>query len=209
MSVAIRFADWALDKLLPPVRWLLFPFFIAFWVKEHLGMAVLLLSNEFIKSRLGQCGPGVRIHGRFRATLPERIFLGANVHINENAYIRAEGGLYIGDNTHISRNLVIYTTNHQYEGSLLPYDSTKILKPVHIGRNVWIGINVAITPGVTIGDGASHWHGHRGFLRMSHQALSWGTAPQQVLKMRDMDRYNHLDATNQYSGMSGFPKHPF
>ena len=69
-----------------------------------------------------------------------------NVHIGENAFIRAEGGLFIGENTHVSRNLMLYTVNHNYKGKNVPYDETVIKKPVHIEKNVWIGMNVNILP---------------------------------------------------------------
>src|SRR5690606_23541026 len=80
--------------------------------------------------------------------------IGENVHINENAFIRAEGGVIIGDNTHISRNLVLYSINHDYQGDLIPYDNQMIKKEVLIGKNVWIGMNVCVVPGTTIGDGS-------------------------------------------------------
>lgn len=82
-----------------------------------------------------------------------KIEIGTNVTIDENAYIKSEGGVIIGDNTHISRNLVLYTVNHNYDADVLPYNNELIERQVVIGHNVWIGMNVCITPGTVIGDG--------------------------------------------------------
>ena len=150
----IRTTNFLLDRVVPPLRWFLFPFKWLTWLLEGLRQLIWLLSNEYTKRSLGACGEGVRIYGRFRVSAPQNLYLGFNVHINENAFIRAEGGLKICDHTHISRNVVIYTMNHDYEGERLPYDEKKVLKSVEIGRNVWIGMNVCIVPGVTIGEGA-------------------------------------------------------
>jgi acetyltransferase-like isoleucine patch superfamily enzyme len=84
---------------------------------------------------------------------PDKVEIGTNVHVGNNAYIKSEGGLKIGNNTHISRNLVLYTVNHNHESDVLPYNDEMIEKSVVIGENVWIGMNVCITPGTTIGDG--------------------------------------------------------
>jgi acetyltransferase-like isoleucine patch superfamily enzyme len=198
----IRFADTLLDRVIPPLRWLLFPFKWLTRILEGISQLIWLLSNEFTKRSFGSCGNGVRIYGRFRVTAAHNLHLGDNVHINENAFIRAEGGLRIGDHTHISRNVVIYTMNHQYEGTRLPYDHHKVLQPVEIGRNVWIGMNVAIVPGVTIGEGAIIGMGSVVSQDVSALAVI-GNQPFRVLKERDAARYERLDQAGAHSGMSG------
>jgi len=83
---------------------------------------------------------------------PEKIFVEDNVIINEGVTIMAHGGVEIGEWTMISTNVAIITVNHDY--SLLGKDAwnSHIVAPVKIGRNVWIGSNAVILPGVTIGD---------------------------------------------------------
>ena len=201
---ALRIIDVLLDRLLPSVWWLTFPFYVVTRLMSLANTAIWLLSNEYIKRQLGQCGVGVRIHGQFRISAPEQVRLGNNVHINANAFIRAEGGLTIGDNTHVSRNLTLYTVNHDYEGRRLPYDEELIAKPVQIGRNVWIGMNVSIAPGVTIGDGAVIAMGAV-IARDVAPLTIVGGAPQRELKHRDPAHYAELEEKALYGGMSGFP----
>jgi acetyltransferase-like isoleucine patch superfamily enzyme len=75
--------------------------------------------------------------------------IGDGVFINKGVVLEDSGGLSIGDGTHIGCNSVIMTTDHS------PGDIKKLeLRPVRIGRDVWIGANVSVLPGVTIGDGA-------------------------------------------------------
>ena len=155
----------------------------------------------------GAAGPGCAVHGASTITGADRIVLGANVHIGEGSFIRAEGGLVIGDNTHISRNLVLYTMNHEYEGAALPYDHTMRYQPVEIGRNVWIGMNVCIAPGTVIGDGAIVAMGTTVFGEVPPLAIV-GSQPWRTIGTRDADRYEALDRDRRYGGSGGHPFAP-
>ena len=81
----------------------------------------------------------------------KNIRLGERVFINSGCRFQDQGGVTIGDDCLIGHNTVIATLNHDVapsrRGDLLP-------APVEIGRNVWIGANVTILPGVSIGDDA-------------------------------------------------------
>lgn len=158
--------------------------------------------NRANLARLSGCGRGVRVNGPVRITGHDRITIGENVHIGEGAFIRGEGGLNIGDNTHISRNLLVYTMNHNYEGTRLPYDDTTVLKPVVIGKNVWIGMNVSITPGSRIGDGAIVGMGT--LVSGDVPAMSIiGSQPWRILSWRNEERYSVLESSGAFGGPSG------
>lgn len=154
------------------------------------------------KAKMRKCGRGVFFYGRHFLTGAENMEVGDNIHIGENAYIRAEGGLTIGDNVHISRNLSLYTINHRYEGRRLPFEQEMDPKPVVIGRNVWIGMNVCITPGTIIGDGAVIGMGTVVFGEVEPLAV---VVPEKwrVLKYRNADHYRQLDEMGSYGGRSG------
>lgn len=152
--------------------------------------------------QMAQCGDGCGIWGRFKVTGANRIVLGDNVHIGDNAFIRAEGGLAIGSNTHISRNLVLYTLNHRFEGERLPYDREMDLRRVQIGKNVWIGMNVCITPGTRIGDGAIVGMGTVVSGEVPPLAIIGGQK-WRVLGSRNEELYERLDREGAYGGPSG------
>lgn len=81
----------------------------------------------------------------------KNIHIGKNVFINMGCKFQDQGGIFIGDGALIGHNVVLATLNH----AMSPEDrSSMILAPIHIGKQVWIGANATILPGVTIGDGA-------------------------------------------------------
>jgi len=202
---AIRAANWLCEMALRPLRPALWPF----WALERVAALVMtgfwLLRNEYLKMRFGACGDGVWLHGPITVTHPQGLRLGCNVHINRHALIRAEGGVSIGDNCHIARNLVIYSMNHDFGGKLLPYDHRALPKPVEIGRNVWIGINVTIVPGSRIGDGAIIAMGAVVAGEVPARAIV-ASPKASLLRMRDAEHYETLDTAGRYSGMAGYPR---
>jgi maltose O-acetyltransferase len=149
--------------------------------------------------RIGKC---VRFNGVSYIGNIENMEIGNNVHIGDNAYISALGGVYIGDNTHISRNFVLYTDNHRYEGTLLPYDDTFVLKKVVIEKNVWIGMNVTVLPGTHIEEGAVIGAGSVVKGRIEKYAVV-GAAPAHVIRHRDAKRYETLEKARRYGGVNG------
>lgn len=158
-------------------------------------------------ARTQACGVGVEVEGRFRMTGPEGASIGNNVHIGDNTVFRAEGGLIIGDNTHVGPNVTILTTNHEYEGTALPYDHRHRYRPVTIGRNVWIGMNANVVPGTRIGDGAIIGMGSTVSGVVPPGAIV-APATTQVLGYRDPQRYADLEAERQYGGAKGYRLDP-
>ena len=61
------------------------------------------------------------------------------------------GRVDIGDNVFIGPNCGFYTSGHPLDIELRN-KGIEYAKPIKIGNNVWIGGNVVILPGVTIGD---------------------------------------------------------
>lgn len=81
----------------------------------------------------------------------KNLHIGNNVFINSGCKFQDQGGIYIGDGALIGHNVVIATINHDFNPEkrrgMYP-------KPVTVGKNVWIGSNSTICPGVKIGDNA-------------------------------------------------------
>ena len=76
----------------------------------------------------------------------KNIHLGKGVFINAGCKFQDQGGIYIGDGALIGHNTVLATLNH----GLLPEERHDLIpRPIHIGRNVWIGSNSTILSGVT------------------------------------------------------------
>jgi acetyltransferase-like isoleucine patch superfamily enzyme len=87
----------------------------------------------------------------FHTDCGKNISVGKNVFINSGCSFQDQGGITIGDGALIGHNVVLSTLNHDIDprkrSSLHP-------APIVIGKNVWIGANVTVLRGVTIGDDA-------------------------------------------------------
>ena len=75
--------------------------------------------------------------------------IGRGVFVNHSLTCMAAGGITIDDGVMIGPNVRIVTDNHDFENRMVLR-----CKPVHIGRNAWIGVGAIILPGVTIGENA-------------------------------------------------------
>ena len=94
---------------------------------------------------------GFGLFPTFFADCGKNLHIGKNVFINSGCKFQDQGGIYIGDGALIGHNVVIATLNHD----LVPEKRRGMYpKPVTVGKNVWIGSNSTICPGVTIGDNA-------------------------------------------------------
>lgn len=81
----------------------------------------------------------------------KNITIGKNVFINAACHFQDQGGITIGDGTLIGHNVVLATLNHDFD----PEKRADMHPaPINIGKNVWIGSNATVVPGITIGDGA-------------------------------------------------------
>ena len=112
------------------------------------------ISNYYLKRKLSSLGRSVTIEGNIECRNPNGIVLGDYVYIGPNAKLWGTGEIQIGNNVIIGPNLTALTTNHNYKGTMVPYDATAVCKTIVIEDNVWIAANVCIVPGVTIGEGA-------------------------------------------------------
>lgn len=76
--------------------------------------------------------------------------IGRDTFINHNAYLMDGGGITIGHHCFIGPNCGMYTAVHPTLAEERNAGLEKAL-PIVIGDNCWIGADVTILPGVTIG----------------------------------------------------------
>ncbi|WP_253375265.1 DapH/DapD/GlmU-related protein [Okibacterium sp. HSC-33S16] len=93
----------------------------------------------------------VTVFPPFYSDFGKNITLGKRIFINSGCKFQDQGGIVIGDDCLIGHNTVMATLNHD-----LSPDRRADMHPgrITVGRNVWIGSNAIILPGVTIGDNA-------------------------------------------------------
>lgn len=96
-------------------------------------------------------GTGVTVVPPFTFDNPA-ITVSDRVFINSDVLFISEGGVSIGEKSMIGPRCVFCTSTHHVEPDARHSD--RIIKPITLGRNVWLGAGVTILPGVTIGDNA-------------------------------------------------------
>jgi acetyltransferase-like isoleucine patch superfamily enzyme len=87
----------------------------------------------------------------FYSDFGKNIALGKGIFINSGCKFQDQGGVTIGDGSLIGHNVVLATLNHDLRPSRR---ADMHPAPIVIGRNVWIGSNAIVLPGVTVGDNA-------------------------------------------------------
>lgn len=108
---------------------------------------------ELLQGLFGRVGENPFLEPPFHCDYGCNIEVGNNFYANFNLTILDVNKVTIGDNAFLASNVAIYTAGHPIHpdsrNSGYEYGI-----PVTIGNNVWIGGNVVILPGVTIGDNA-------------------------------------------------------
>ena len=125
------------------------------------GIGRLLLGKQWESGRFMPSQMILRSDSRLILNGDFIIYSGHNIWINQNASLTLGSGyinnnfnlscfdsIEIGHNVAISENVTIRDSDDHCIGV------NNKTKPIKIGNNVWIGINVTILKGVSIGDGA-------------------------------------------------------
>lgn len=84
----------------------------------------------------------------------KQLTIGSYVRINENIFL--QGKITIGNDVMIAPGVAIYTKTHEHKDVHIPMvqQGTTEVKAVILKNNVWLGRNVVVLPGITIGEGA-------------------------------------------------------
>ena len=107
--------------------------------------------TKILKKLLGKTGKNILMEQPFHCDYGYNIEVGENFYSNHNLVILDPAKVTIGDNVFIGPNCGFYTPEH-------PLDAENRIKgfeyayPIKIGNNVWLGGNVTVLAGVTIGD---------------------------------------------------------
>ena len=117
--------------------------------------------RELLAQMVGEMGENGFIQGPVFFHYGKHTKIGKNFFGNFNLTIQDDGEVTIGDRCNFGPNVTIVTPIHP----MVPEERVALLdpdgqpkrlcyaRPVHIGNDCWLGANVVVCPGVTIGDG--------------------------------------------------------
>lgn len=106
--------------------------------------------RELLEQILGSIKGNPVITAPFYCDYGCNISIGENFYTNHNVTILDGAKVTFGDNVFIAPNCVFSTAGHAID-SEQRNQGLEIARPITVGDNVWIGTNVSVLPGVTIG----------------------------------------------------------
>ena len=102
---------------------------------------------KYLEELFGRDLSDVRILTPFICDFGNRVKFGKGVFINHSAILSASGGIEFEDGVMIAPGVRIATINHDMNNRHTIYTYGKVT----IKKNAWLGMNVTICPGVTVG----------------------------------------------------------
>ena len=106
--------------------------------------------QELLNRMLGSIKGNPVITAPFYCDYGFNITIGENFYTNHNVTILDGAKVTFGDNVFIAPNCVFSTAGHAIDSEQRA-KGLEIARPITVGNNVWIGANVSVLPGVTIG----------------------------------------------------------
>lgn len=118
---------------------------------NHLRPKETEARRELMVKILGSAEDGFLIEQPFWCDYGYNIHIGRNFYANHNLVILDEARVTFGDNVFVAPNCGFYTAGHPMEAEERN-QGLEYARPITVGDNVWIGANVCVLPGVSIGD---------------------------------------------------------
>ena len=107
---------------------------------------------SLVRKIVAKIGQDSYIVPPFRCDYGDHVFIGNNTYINYNCCFLDSAKVTIGDYVYMGPNCNIFTPCHPIHHELRKEKVTEYALPVTVGSHSWIGGDVVITPGVTIGE---------------------------------------------------------
>ena len=107
--------------------------------------------EKCFRQLLGRCGKSFVIEPPFYCDYGYNIEIGENFYANVGCTVLDGAKVTFGDNVFIAPHCGFYTAGHPFNVTQRN-EGLEYARPIRIGNNVWIGAQVCVLPGVTIGD---------------------------------------------------------
>ncbi len=185
----------SLKSIVKPFARLIARFYWVF-LKEEIDSFELNLQ----KPRFKYLGQKVVFKGKGMIFHPENIVIEDYVKFSDNYFMMGLGGIEIGKGSRFGMNVVIHSGNHDFRNTTTaPYGKGHVTKKTSIGRGVWVGSNVNILAGVTIGDGAIIGTGTTVSKQVNPYEIVVG-AGHRVIGTRDKETFEKAILNEDYFG---------
>ncbi|KAF5598595.1 galactoside o-acetyltransferase [Fusarium pseudocircinatum] len=154
---------------------------------------------QMLSEMLGKVGKGTYIETPFIPDYGSNISIGENCFMNFGLTILDTSLVIIGDRVQMGPNVHIYTAGHE-TSVLSRIKFVEFGHPIRIEDDCWIGGNVVILPGVTIGRGCTVGAGAVVTKSLPAYSIALG-APAKVVKTIQSVEEELADPSNPYRNM--------
>lgn len=107
--------------------------------------------KQLVKELLGASGENIYIEPPFFCDYGKNIAIGENFYANTDCIFLDVACISIGHNVMFGPRVCLYTPGHPID-AVVRTSGPEFGKEISIGDNVWLGGDVIVNPGVTIGD---------------------------------------------------------
>ena len=149
------------------------------------------LRSDIMKQLFKKVGKNVWIEPEFRCEFGKNIIIEDDVYINFGCIILDCAEVIIGSHTLIGPNVGLYPVNHSIDAEER-INGGCIGKPINIGKNVWLGGDVKVLAGVSIGDNTIIGTGSIVTHDIPSNVIAVGNPCKVIREITDKDKTDYL-----------------
>lgn len=143
---------------------------------------------SLVRKIVAKIGQDSYIVPPFRCDYGDHVFIGNSTYINYNCCFLDSAKVTIGDYVYMGPNCNIFTPCHPIHYELRKEKVTEYALPVTVGSHSWIGGDVVITPGVTIGENCVIGAGSVVTKDIPDNSIAVGNPCKVIRQINDKDR---------------------
>lgn len=149
------------------------------------------LRTQIMQKLFKKAGKNVWIEPDFKCEFGKNITIEDDVYINFGCVILDCAEVTIGSHSLLGPNIGLYAANHSTDASER-INGGCYGKPIHIGKNVWLGGDVKVLPGVSIGDNSIIGAGSIVTKNIPANVIAAGNPCKVIRQITDNDKTDYL-----------------